>query len=114
MIHKQRAMKNYSPSTGDRQPGTASRKRVLMLLTNAFEPDPRVHQEALSLIQNGYDVSLLCWDRDRKFPPEEVIDGIKIERIYVRSPHGGGATQVPFLLLFWLKTYGRAISRDYH
>jgi len=84
-----------------------------MLLTNAFEPDPRVHQEALSLIQNGYDVSLLCWDRDRKFPPEEVIDGIKIERIYVRSTHGRGATQVPFLLLFWLKTYGRAISKDF-
>jgi len=85
-----------------------------MLLTNAFEPDPRVHQEALSLIQNGYDVALLCWDRDRKFPPEEMIDGIRIERIYVHSTHGRGSTQVPFLLSFWLKTYGRAISKDFN
>jgi glycosyltransferase involved in cell wall biosynthesis len=84
-----------------------------MLLTNAFEPDPRGHQEALSLIQNGYDVTILCWDRDHKFPPEEVIDGIKIERAYVRSTHGRGATQVPFLLLFWLKAYGRAISKGF-
>ena len=84
-----------------------------MLLTNAFEPDPRVHQEAKSLVENGYDVTILCWDRDCKFPPEEAIDGIKIERIYVRSTHGRGSTQVPFLLLFWLKTYGRAIPKDF-
>jgi glycosyltransferase involved in cell wall biosynthesis len=104
---------NRSPGAGSEKPATANRKRVLMLLTNAFEPDPRVHQEALSLIQNGYDVVLLCWDRDHKLPPEEVIDGIKIERIYVRSTHGRGSTQVPFLLLFWLKTYGRGISKDF-
>ena len=92
------------PETSDHQQGTTNRKRVLMLLTNAFEPDPRVHQEAISLVENGYDVTILCWDRDRKFPPEEVIDGIKIERIYVRSTHGRGSTQVPFLLFFWLKS----------
>lgn len=85
-----------------------------MLLTNAFEPDPRVHQEAKSLVENGYDVTILCWDRDCKFPPEEAIDGITIERIYVHSTHGRGSTQIPFLLLFWLKTYGRAISRDFN
>jgi len=120
MIRKQRAMENYSPSTANRSPGTgsekpttASRKRVLMLLTNAFEPDPRVHQEAKSLVENGYDVTILCWDRDCKFPPEEAIDGIKIERIYVRSTHGRGSTQVPFLLLFWLKIFRRVASKDF-
>ena len=111
MINHQFA--NRSLGTGSGKPATASRKRVLMLLTNAFEPDPRVHQEAKSLVENGYDVTLLCWDRDCKFPPEEVIDGIEIERIYVRSTHGRGSTQVPFLLLFWLKTYGRVISKDF-
>ena len=95
------------------QRSTSSRKRVLMLLTNAFDPDPRVHQEALSLIQNGYDVTLLCWDRDFKFPPQEVIDGIKIQRIHVRSTHGRGATQAPFLFLFWLRAYAKAVSKDF-
>jgi len=114
IINKQPVTKKDSPSTADEQPATANRKRVLMLLTNAFEPDPRVHQEALSLIHNDYDVTILCWDRDRKFPPHEVIDGIRIERMYVRSTHGRGPTQVPFLLLFWLKTYGRAISKDFN
>jgi glycosyltransferase involved in cell wall biosynthesis len=100
--------------TSIQQQGPSNRKRVLMLLTNAFDPDPRVHQEAVSLVQNGYDVTLLCWDRDCKFPPQEVIDGIRIERIYVRSTHGRGSTQVPFLLLFSLKAYRRAISKDFN
>ena len=95
------------------QPTTSNRKRVLMLLTNAFEPDPRVHQEAKSLVENGYCVTILCWDRDCKFPPQEVIDGITIERIYVRSTHGRGSTQAPFLLLFWLKAYAKASVKDF-
>jgi len=113
-IDKEPATKNSSESIAGRKRGTANRKRVLMLLTNAFEPDPRVHQEALSLIQNGYDITLLCWDRDCKFLHEEVIDGIKIERICVHSTHGRGSAQVPFLLLFWLKAYRRVISRNFN
>lgn len=85
-----------------------------MLLRNAFEPDPRVHQEALSLIQNDYDVTILCWDRDYKFHAQEVIDGIRVERIHVRSTHDRGSTQAPFLLLFWLKAYARAISKNFN
>jgi glycosyltransferase involved in cell wall biosynthesis len=91
----------------------AAKKRVLMLLTNAFEPDPRVHQEAKSLVENGYCVTIVCWDRDCKFPPQEVIEGIKIERIHVRSTHGRGSTQAPFLLLFWVKAYARASNKGF-
>ena len=84
-----------------------------MLLTNAFDPDPRVHQEAKTLVENGYDVAIVCWDRDRKLPPQEVADGIRIERIYVRSTHGRGATQAPFLLLFWWSAYIRSLSKGF-
>ena len=105
--------RNQQPATSTRQPETSNRKRVLMLLTNGFDPDPRVHREAVSLVQNGYEVTLLCWDRDCKFPPQEVMDGIRIERIHVRSTHGRGATQAPFLFLFWLKAYARASVMDF-
>ena len=56
--------------------------KVLMLLTNAFDPDPRVHQEAVSLVNAGYDVTILGWDRDLKAVPKERIDGIHVERIF--------------------------------
>lgn len=101
------------PETRDQQQEISNRKRVLMLLTNAFDPDPRVHQEARTLVDNEYDVTILCWDRDYKAPPQEIIDGIRIERIYARSTHGRGATQVPFLLLFWLKAYARASKKGF-
>lgn len=81
-----------------------------MLLTNAFDPDPRVHQEASSLVRNGYNVTILCWDRDHKAVASETIDGIKIERVYVRSSHGRGPGQIIFLFLFWLKAYLKADS----
>ena len=82
-----------------------------MLLTNAFDPDPRVHQEATALVKSGYDVTILCWDRDYKASAYEIIDGIKVERIYIRSTHGRGITQILFLFFFWLKAYIRASSK---
>jgi glycosyltransferase involved in cell wall biosynthesis len=85
--------------------------KVLMLLTNAFDPDPRVHQEATALVKSGYDVTILCWDRDYKASAYEIIDGIKVERIYIRSTHGRGITQILFLFFFWLKAYIRASSK---
>jgi len=82
-----------------------------MLLTNAFDPDPRVYQEAKALIEKGYKVSILCWDRDPKAPFQENIDGIYVERIYVKSTHGRGSTQIIFLLLFWIKALIKALSK---
>ncbi len=101
------------PETSDQKQGTGGGKRVLMLLTNAFDPDPRVHQEARALVENGYDVTILCWDRDRKAPEQEMIDGIRIKRIYVRSTHGRGSTQAIFLVLFWGKAYFQAFRKKF-
>lgn len=84
-----------------------------MLLTNAFDLDPRVHQEAKALVESGYDVTILCWDRDYKTPAYEIKDGIKVERIYVQSTHGRGTSQILFLFIFWLKAYIRACSKDF-
>jgi len=88
-------------------------RRVLMLLTNCFDPDPRVHAEARTLIENGYRVTLLGWDRDRKRPSRERIDGIQVERIFLRSRHGRGASQIPFLIGFWLLALARSLSRRF-
>ena len=60
-------------------------KTILMLLTNAYDPDPRVRQEAVSLIAMGCDVQLLAWDRDLKAPAAEVMEGVRVERTRVRS-----------------------------
>ncbi len=86
---------------------------ILMLLSNAFDPDPRVHREALALVEAGYRVTILCWDRDRKAPAYEVTDGIHLERIYVDSTHGRGASQMVYLGGFWVKAFAAGRKKNF-
>lgn len=74
-----------------------NKKNVIMLLTNAFDPDVRVYKEALHLISIGFDVTILCWDKDlsKKYPQEENIDGISIVRFKIPSIAGSGKKQIP-------------------
>ena len=102
-----------NPQIKSINPAASGKTDVLMLLTNAFNPDPRVHQEASALIQKGYNVKILCWDRDIKETAFEIIDGVKVERIYIRSTHGRGTTQILFLLLFWLKGYSSGLAYNF-
>ena len=84
-------------------------KTILMLLTNAYDPDPRVRQEALSLIAMGCRVRLLSWDRDQKAAATESIEGVEVERVFVASRHGRGPTQI----LFYLRVYAKMFWRGW-
>jgi len=75
---------------------------IVMLLTNAFRPDPRVHKEARSLVKAGYKVTVICWDRQAELPPQEELDGFEVRRLVVRSGYGMGSRQVLYLPRFWL------------
>jgi len=46
---------------------------IVMLLSNPFRPDPRVLKEAESLQATGYNVTILCWDRQAAYPLEESL-----------------------------------------
>lgn len=72
-----------------------------MLLPNGFDPDPRVHNEAKTLVTAGYKVTIFCWDRDAKYPASEIIDGIRIKRFQIKSTYGRGSSQLAYLLRFW-------------
>jgi glycosyltransferase involved in cell wall biosynthesis len=77
---------------------------IVMLLSNAFRPDPRVLKEAESLRANGFEITILCWDRQAEFKPEEYLpSGVKIIRIQnTRSRYGIGIRQILRLPLFWI------------
>jgi hypothetical protein len=47
-----------------------SQRRIVMLLSNAFLPDPRVLKEARSLTNAGYDVTVIAWDREGTYPAQ--------------------------------------------
>jgi glycosyltransferase involved in cell wall biosynthesis len=84
-------------------------KTVLMLLTNAYDPDPRVRQEALALIGMGCRVRILAWDRNLKAPATQSMEGVEVERVFLPSRHGRGATQIFFYAWLYLKMLWRGM-----
>src|ERR1019366_7388604 len=89
------------------------RPAVLMLLTNAYDPDPRVRQEALALIRMGCRVRLLAWDRDSKSPRFECMEGVEVERVFLPSLHGRGNTQLFFYAWVYLKMLWRGLQSSF-
>ena len=76
--------------------------KIQMLLTNPFEPDPRVYKEAKSLVKAGFSVEVLAWDRTGLWPPAEVLDGIEITRFRCKGKYGGGLSSLRhFLGFYW-------------
>jgi len=90
-----------------------SPRTVLMLLTNVYDPDPRVRQEAVALIAMGYRVRLLAWDRDSVAPPSQCMEGVEVERVFLRSTHGRGSTQILFYAWLYIKMLWRGMRTQF-
>jgi glycosyltransferase involved in cell wall biosynthesis len=88
-------------------------KTILMLLTNVYDPDPRVRQEALALIGMGCRVKILAWDRDLKAPASESMEGVEVERVFLSSSHGRGTTQLFFYGWLYLKMLWRGLRTSF-
>src|SRR2546428_1221368 len=54
--------------------------RVLMLVENFFPIDPRVHNEACTLTQAGYKVSVIAL-RNTGEKRSEIVEGVRVYRI---------------------------------
>ncbi|MCK4266384.1 MAG: glycosyltransferase, partial [Thermoplasmata archaeon] len=88
-------------------------KRVMMLLSNPFRPDPRVHKEARSLVAAGYDVKILCWDREQDHAKDEKVDAISIKRLGPASAFARPLRFIITLPCFWLKAFPAGMREDW-
>jgi len=84
-----------------------------MLLPNGFRPDPRVLYEARSLVNNGFKVKILAWDRNRNLPKREYRQGIIVERIQIGIPFIKVNNPLLLLLLFWLKVLFKVLKFNF-
>ena len=75
--------------------------KVVMLVSNPFRPDVRVYKEAKTLVEKGYDVEVIAWDRDNAFKERERISVITITRARVRSRYDNFLSMVLSLPLFY-------------
>lgn len=86
------------------------RMNILMILSNAFTHDPRVHNEAKSLIEAGYNVTVLAWDKKKENHPRETKDGIHVVRSY-NTKFMNLLRYDTFRLHFWWKNgYKKALE----
>lgn len=56
--------------------------KIGMILDSTFPPDPRVENEALTLIAAGHEVHLFCFSFSKDFKSHEIINGIQVYRYY--------------------------------
>ena len=59
--------------------------KIGMILDSDFPPDPRVENEAVSLIKAGHDVYLYAFSYDKSNVKNETINGIKVHRHYISN-----------------------------
>jgi len=78
---------------------------ILMILANPFTHDPRVYNEAKSLVNAGHNVTVFAWDKKGKLPKNDIKNAINI----VRSYNNKLINLIPYdflkLHLWWRKGY---------
>ncbi len=84
--------------------------KILMLLSNPFMVDPRVHKEATALVEAGHEVCVIVWDRKDDYTDEEVVDGVRIVRIHnskTMNVLGHDLLRNP---LWWFSAFNKAVK----
>jgi glycosyltransferase involved in cell wall biosynthesis len=89
-------------------------KRIIMLLAkNSVKSDARVISEAKALLKNGYDVSVIAWDRKGVSKKSEEYESINIERIRLRTSFSNSSKLVFYLILFNIIAFFRLLSENF-
>jgi len=78
--------------------GSVATKKQNVLLISSFAQSSRVLKMASALLENGFNVTILEWDRDSIFPPIEYKKNILIRRMKLKAPYG---YRVIFKMIFW-------------
>jgi len=86
-------------------------KRVLMLMRTQFPQRP--YRQAKTLASAGYDVIVIAYDPEKKFPLKEIVDGIRVERIRYRSTLLDGLNKFLNFFGFWLICSSRTMKKSF-
>jgi len=83
--------------------------KIIKLIYQTYLPYqgryPRVSGQAKILQESGFDVTVLACDREGSHPGREILEGIQVQRIPVKTREMRGPfKQTLPLLLFWIKS----------
>jgi glycosyltransferase involved in cell wall biosynthesis len=88
------------------------KKVITMILSNGFISDPRVYKEAKYLTRIGYDVRVLCWDREGNVKINDEINGIKVYRLRHISEYGSGVSKQLWAYFKFLRDAKKFIKKN--
>lgn len=79
--------------------------KVLFIRSNPVNPDSRVEKEVNSLIQSGYEVDVLGWDREANYALREeklvlTAGSARCFRVGIKAAYGSGIRNIRNLLSF--------------
>ena len=78
---------------------------TLICRSNPVAPDPRVEKEADSLVEAGYRVSVIGWDRSGSFPLVEKKGDYDVHRIPIPAKYGMGMGNLIKLLNWQIRLF---------
>lgn len=91
-------------------------KNIIMLFSMSFLPHQgrylRVYNEAKTLIEAGKNVIIIAWDRECTEAKKEVIDGIKVERIWSRAGFQRGPGNIFNVLTFYARLLPKLFRKN--
>jgi glycosyltransferase involved in cell wall biosynthesis len=97
--------------------GPFSGRTVVMLYSKLFKPFEgwylRVYNQARALVEEGYRVTIVAWDRSGSLPVHETSDGLRIRRVPIRAPEGRGPINGINVLRFNLAVLAHLLRNDF-
>ena len=84
-------------------------KKIVLLRSNPVNPDPPVEKMAEALLEMGYNVTILGWDRSEKYKSKEDVitlqngQVVPIIRFGIPAVYGGGIKKTLKALLTFQK-----------
>jgi glycosyltransferase involved in cell wall biosynthesis len=78
-----------------------------MTVTNpsTWAIESRGMKEAKALVDAGYNVTIIAWDREGKYPLNEIIDGIHITRVRLKAKYGNFIAILLSIPLFYIRAF---------
>ncbi len=78
-----------------------SHKKAVFVRSNLIDRDPWLAREIETVKQNGYSITLICWDRDCQDNSPQWTPGDDYREIRLRLRAPWGARVLPLMMLWW-------------
>jgi glycosyltransferase involved in cell wall biosynthesis len=87
-------------------------KRIIIVVSHPYREDPQLRKETQTLVDAGFSVHVIAWNRKKIASIPEYTDDVRVENIVFRGAFGvGGYLHGLKTLWFWILVIKRLLGR---